>query len=145
MLDIIWTILFLTVCSFTDIKEQKINILFCLINIPIMVLLHVISGDFSIWNIVGGMMFGAILYIISKVSKDGIGMGDVFMLGTFACVCGIMKTVEVLFWSSAICVLFSVIRIAMGKANLKSKIPFAPFVLIGNIIFWTCNCISGSI
>lgn len=139
MLDIAWTIIFLGVCSITDIKERKINTRFCIINILIMNLLHIFSGKFSWWNVAGGVMIGGIFFIINRTSKDGIGMGDVFMISAIACVCGVIKVIEILFWSCVICAIFSIIGIVIGKINIKSKIPFAPFMLVGNIIFWTCE------
>lgn len=135
-MDVVWTIIFLGVCSATDIKERKIDIRFCILNMAVMILLHILNGDFLGWNVAGGIMLGGVFFVISKVSKGGIGMGDVFMIGTVACVCGAIKTVEILFWTCAICMLFSIAGIAMRKVNLKSEIPFAPFMLAGNVVFW---------
>lgn len=133
MLDIIWTILFLGGCSVTDIKERKINLWYCIVNIIVMIIVNVLWRDYNIWSIVGGVIFAGAFLAISKVSKEAIGMGDVFMIMTIGIVCGVVYTMKTLFWSFTICLVFSGVGVVLGKINLKSKLPFAPFMLMGTV------------
>lgn len=134
MLNVIWTMIFLTVCTVTDVKERKINILFCVINQISMTIIHIFNRDFSVFNIVSGIGLGAVFFLINKISKQGIGMGDVCMIITIGIVCGVAYTVEILFWSFGSCLIFSVVGIILKKMSLKSCLPMAPFMLVGAIV-----------
>ena len=42
MINNIWSILFLTVCSAMDIKEQKISAMFCILNWWAAIVVHIV-------------------------------------------------------------------------------------------------------
>lgn len=134
MLNTIWIIFFLIICTITDTRERKINILFCLINQIGMITIHIFCHDFSLYHVVEAAILSGFFYIVSKISKGGIGMGDVFMIMTIGMVCGMAYTVEILLWSFAICIIFSIAGMVSGKLTLKSKLPLAPFMLTGVIL-----------
>ena len=135
MLEKIWSIFFLVVCSVTDIRERKINSWFCIGNIIVMIFAHIICHNDNMWDIAGGMLLAGIFFVISKVSKEAIGMGDVIVIMTIGIVCGVIYVMEMLFWASVVCLIFSCGGIALRKLHLKSKLPFVPFILAGDIIF----------
>lgn len=134
MLYTIWIILFLVVCTVTDIKERRISLWFCIANTIGMFVIHIICRDYNVWNIAGGILIAGVFFCISKFSKEAIGMGDVLMIMTIGIVGGVVYIIEMLFWSFIVCLVFSGVGVIWGKLNLKSKIPFAPFMLMGSIV-----------
>lgn len=136
MANVIWTIAFLIICTLTDVKERKINIMFCVINQILMTVLNIFQRDFNVLSVMSGLGIGAMFLLINRISKNGIGMGDVFMIVTIGIVCGGTYTMELVFWSFALCSIYSIICIVLKKISLKSSLPLAPFMLLGAVL--TC-------
>ena len=83
----------------------------------------------------GGMLlFGGILWIIAAVAKGALGMGDVKMFSVLGLFYGITGTFVILFFTSIIMMVVAIVLLIAKKANRKSALPMAPFVVIGFIM-----------
>ncbi len=134
-------ILFLTLIIFIDIRYLIIpdKILILLAGAVVGSKLLIDNADFY-WLLIsafGLTSFFAILYVVSK--GRWIGFGDiklifliVFLLGYPMGYLAIVTAV----WLAAI---FSIILLAIGKANAKTEIPFGSFLSTATIIFITFN------
>jgi prepilin signal peptidase PulO-like enzyme (type II secretory pathway) len=98
----------------------------------------VLAGDFSIIvdGLAGGLIGGGIFYSLFQIS-DGkwIGGGDVklgFLLGLL--VGGAIEALLFLFIASLLGSLVSIPAILSKKANIKTKIPFGPFLIAGAFV-----------
>ncbi len=85
---------------------------------------------------IGASLFFLFFYLISK--GKWMGFGDVkfaFAMGLFL---GFPDTAIALFLSFLIGALVGVIIIAFKKKNIKSEIPFGPFLIVGSFsaLFW---------
>lgn len=89
-----------------------------------------VFADCAIGFIIG---FG-ILFIVSLVCKQGIGMGDVKLIGTLGLIQGIISMYNIMFYSLFVLIIYIVIMWIMKKVNKHTQIPFAPFVYMGYVI-----------
>ena len=129
----IWIIVFLIVCTITDLKERKIYSTYCFVNIALALGVHICKKDMYWGYILGGIALGVMFLIVSIVSKEALGMGDALTILTMGIIGGIMISFELLLWAFIICAMVSFIGLFLKKSQLNSKIPFAPFLLVGGI------------
>ncbi|MGI6012479.1 MAG: prepilin peptidase [Ruminococcus sp.] len=82
-----------------------------------------------------GMLTGGILFLLVYfLSRGGVGMGDVKLMGIVGCYAGIGGIMPVIFLTVTASAIYSVILLALKKIRLKEEIPFAPFVLAGTVL-----------
>jgi leader peptidase (prepilin peptidase)/N-methyltransferase len=95
--------------------------------------------------ITGFMAGGSSLYLIAAIGskllhKQGLGGGDIkftAMIGIFVGLRGVIMTLIVAFWSGAC---FGLISIACGMMKKDDRIPFAPFLSLGALIYILTMC-----
>lgn len=139
MLYVIWSLVFLGVCTVTDAREQKVYSAVCYINILLSILIHVVLKDISYLNVVIGIIMGLLLIGISYITKESIGKGDGMVVLVLGCIMGGSVAMQSTFWGALICMMMSVIGIILGRVKLKSRIPFVPFLFVGEIITLILN------
>ncbi len=94
---------------------------------------------FDIWNIlISGVILG-ILMLVSKISKEQIGMGDVKLIVVINLIYGLSFAIYSLIISLLVMLLSIIPFMIMKKINLKSQIPFAPFLTIGVTVYTLLN------
>lgn len=74
------------------------------------------------------------LLLVYFISKGGVGMGDVKLLGTVGSYVGISSIMPVAFLTVLVSAFYSIALLLLKKISLKEEIPFAPFVLAGTIL-----------
>lgn len=72
-----------------------------------------------------------VLFAMSRITKGGLGMGDVKILTAIGFVCGIHAVLFTLLFSFLVCVLASTGLLALKKKGLKDVLPLGPFIMIG--------------
>ena len=80
-----------------------------------------------------GVGFG-FLYIMSLVTKGGMGMGDVKLIGGVGLSFGIAAVFYSFTYSMVVCLLAAVVMLISGRKKMKDKVPFCPFFYLGLII-----------
>lgn len=131
---LVWTILFLIICTITDLVERKIYLIFCLANWLGMMVVLVWYDQKNFSELIWGMIPAALLFVIHMISRQSIGMGDVWVVFTVGSALGVIITTEILVWGLGLCAVFGTVAIAIHKLNRKSRIPMVPFLLAGEII-----------
>lgn len=121
-------IMFLGILSLEDIREKRISVKRVLIGALTAVICQLITRQASGIAIVGSLIPGIVLLLLSVMTKESIGKGDgivVMMLGlwiggwmTFLVVC-------LAVWAAGI---FAIVCLMRKKREL---IPFAPCLLMG--------------
>ncbi len=97
------------------------------------------NAYFDIWNIlISGVILG-VLILVSKISKEQIGMGDVKLIVVINLIYGLSFTIYSLIISLLVMLLSIIPFMIMKKINLKSQIPFAPFLTIGVTVYTLLN------
>lgn len=77
-----------------------------------------------------GVGFG-FLFVMSLVTKGGMGMGDVKLIGGVGLAFGIAALVYSVMYSMVFCLLAAIIMLVTGRKKMKDKIPFCPFFFFG--------------
>lgn len=76
---------------------------------------------------------GGVSLLLSYVSKEQIGYGDGVVVACMGMMFGISKVVGIFWMALLFLVLFSVYLLITKKVKRKTKLPFIPFLLLGNI------------
>ena len=121
---------------------------------------HRIPNIFPLILALGGIIFlvvgylmgqeGAIAYVVSSafgaagctlaltiaafLTKNGIGAGDIKLLGALALMGGVYTISGTLFFSVLLCTFVSVMLLVARKKDFHGSVPFGPFVLAGYIL-----------
>jgi peptidase A24A prepilin type IV len=78
------------------------------------------------------MILGAGLFVISKaVSKNGVGMGDIKIIGALGFYLRTYALIGVLMVSLVSIAVYGMFKILTKKATTKDEIAFAPFIAFG--------------
>jgi len=73
-------------------------------------------------------------YIIARLTKEGIGMGDVKLIAVTAWLLGLAPTVTVVLVSMILCSVAAIILVIAKKKNKSDRIAFGPFMFFGYIL-----------
>ena len=73
------------------------------------------------------------LFIISKATHNGMGMGDVKLLSSIGFMCGLYAVCSILLMGLLASCIISILLLVFKVKTVKDYIPFAPFIYIGII------------
>ncbi len=97
----------------------------------IVCLIFVILGQFIAGNCVvqwlAGVLIGAFLYGVSRISRGSIGEGDAIVYLVTGAALGFYRNLELLMLSLTLAAMTSLILLAVKKVGKKYRIPFIPF------------------
>lgn len=79
-------------------------------------------------SILGIVIGGLIILVISLVSRGGMGMGDMKLLAMVGGFLGPWNSLLVLFWASVFGSIFGIGYLYLTKQDWKTPIPFGPFI-----------------
>lgn len=74
------------------------------------------------------------MLLLSFFSRRGIGFGDVKLFALLGFWIGLKETYFILFYSILLAAIVGVLLMGMKRWNRKTRIPFAPFILVGYYI-----------
>lgn len=89
------------------------------------------AGGFVFSCLVAGMLTFALMFFASVLTKGGLGMGDVKLLGALGLLCGLGCIIGTLFSATILAVLAAVYLMVRRRAGWKYAMPFGPFLYIG--------------
>lgn len=119
--------------SFLDIKKKQVWICLPAFMVGVGILCAVLEKQMSIKELVICAGITTILGVISKVSNEAIGMGDVWVIGSILAVMGLMNGVGILFLSFLLAAVYGGILLAAKKTGKQKTFPFIPFLFLGTI------------
>ena len=137
-------LLLLIICSYTDLRERGISIWLLAASLISCVLLMIcveILGDSyeyidslliyepDISKIVCSLIPGMVLFAVSRLTKEAIGMGDVYVMLLLGFMMGFANTAMLMFVSMFTASLFGIILMLFKGKNRKETLPYMPFLL----------------
>lgn len=134
MIFIIWTTVVLAICTYTDLKGKYIYTWICGANCLVATIVHAILKDIEIRNLGIGVLIGVVAFIVSILTKEKFGRGDAWLVVTIGTIEGGMFLIPVFIWTFILFNIYAVSGIGLKFFNLKSKLPLAPFALLGNVL-----------
>lgn len=141
--SIISSILLLIV--FIDIKYMVIpdilSISAILMTIAYKVVYHYMYGyEFLIYQAFISILIPVTLFLIlSALPGDGVGAGDIILVGLLGLILGLDRVVNSLIISFTLFILTSIFMIFKKQQRIDAKLPFAPFMVIGFYIIQLVN------
>lgn len=129
-------IAFLAFFTYEDIKSRKVSNIVVIIMAAAGLLLVCVtaSWDSISKSLICSAVTGAAAFLTEILSRGGLGRGDVLILTAVGLYIGGWSMFLIVFISLLALCIFSLVGLALRKVNLKSKLPFIPFLLVGVII-----------
>ena len=116
--------------TWMDLKYRKISFWMSMIYGFVGVVLFIVLNHISWFSLIGGVAIGGIIFLISKLTKGGIGIGDSYLIAVTGIFLGLEMNITLLMYALFLSSLYSVLLFFRKKFYRKKKIPFAPFLLL---------------
>lgn len=127
--------LYLGILSVLDIRTRKIPRWLLILGMSGTILLKSISKNSSIVLVVSGVAIGFLFCMISKVSKETLGMGDSYLITILGAFVGGWNLLYILAYAFLFSACYSVIVLLFHRFNRKIQIPFIPFLMVAYILW----------
>lgn len=145
MLEYISVAIVLFIISIIDNRTYKIPNVFVFGLLGVGVLLFIteilLYQDRMLYLIIqkfSGLFICVVLfYVLSRITKDGIGMGDVKVIAVMGWMIGLSLTFMAVMFSLLICSIVAAGLLISKKKNKSDKIPFGPFLFLGYMVLLT--------
>jgi leader peptidase (prepilin peptidase)/N-methyltransferase len=90
-------------------------------------------------SVVGMLCCLVLFYILSRLTKDGISMGDVKLIAAMGWVLGISTTFFAVFFAMLICTIAAIFLLLSKRKNKSDRVAFGPFMFFGYILLLMLN------
>ena len=88
-------------------------------------------------GIVGYLSIWLIIYLYKQIrKKEGMGLGDAKLMAGIGLLFGWQSIPFTLFFASLLALLVATPSLMENKKSLKSKIPFAPYLIIAGLVYF---------
>lgn len=132
--------LYLLICSYTDIRNKYISFQLSLSFLIFGFITNILMlNNLSLKKLTVNIMIVLFFIFIYFVSKKQLGTGDIMMISVLSFFYSFESLVEIITFSFFSAGIFSIVILALKKADKKNTIPFAPFLLLGLLIFITLS------
>ena len=121
-------------CCVMDVKIKKLPTLWLLVWIMVGWLANGSFGAGALFFFMS-VLPGTFLYMVSLLTKGGMGRGDALLYLAVGAVLGMGKTLTVLLFSLFLAAGYGVLQMKIRKRSGKYRIPFAPFTAGGYFLF----------
>ena len=95
--------------------------------------------EYLISSLLGCFACFIMLMIAGKISKGGIGYGDVKLISALGFMCGLLKIFTSLLISLVLCLIVSLLFVIMKKKTTKDFMSFGPYIYFGFLIVLVFN------
>ncbi|MBR6229052.1 MAG: prepilin peptidase [Eubacterium sp.] len=128
--------IYLLIMAIIDFRKKAIPLLpgvICLLAVSTVLL---VAGT-GVLSLAMGVLIGALLYGISRISRGGLGQADALVYAVTGAVLGFYKNLELLLVSLILAALIGLFLLVVKKVGRKYRMPFVPFTFIayGMVIF----------
>lgn len=89
---------------------------------------YIVSSITATFFVIAGMAIAAVL------TKKGIGIGDIKLLGAVALTGGVYTVGSTMFFGMIACFIVAVVLLLSKKKTMKESLAFGPFIFVGYII-----------
>ncbi|MGN1165772.1 MAG: prepilin peptidase [Lachnospiraceae bacterium] len=125
----------LLVLSLMDIRCREIPAVVLILGDLSAVIYQIVFQQENIVVTVGGIAVGAIFFLISKATEEGIGYGDSFGILGLGIYLGLWKLMEVLAVTFFLLASGAIFALCLNKMSRKYALPFYPFLTAGYLIW----------
>lgn len=130
---------FITVCSYTDIKEKNIYVAPVVLSQCLWITIFSISSSSSFIkifsNVATKIVIETVVITVLSFYHDMIGLGDSLMLTTVCVILGFENGITIFAIAFLMCAIAGIVMIFLKRRCIESKMPLAPFVLTSYIVW----------
>ena len=130
---------FLGLSSYLDLRYKIVRVNWCRWFALFCVLYQVGICHTGIGSIAGGAVLGVIVWILSYITKEAIGRGDGILLSSLGMGLGFRQGMQVFMLGLFFIMLAGIILVTIKKISLKERIPFVPFLFLGEAVLLLCE------
>ena len=126
---------FLGINSWIDIQKKQISLVSVGFFMAVGILYECVVQNKNpavFW----GLLPGAVLLGVSKLSREALGMGDALLMLVLGIYLGLEAALDVLLLALFLAAVWAGILIVVGKKGRNYAFPFVPFLLIGYVGRW---------
>lgn len=139
-------LIFSTVIDYKTHKIPNWLVLSFFIEGTVLLVVEIIlnSDDFLavIVRCAAGLLFCLVLfYILSRLTKDGIGMGDIKLISVIGWIIGLSSALISILFSLICCSVVTAFLLATKRKKKTDSIPFSPFILAGYLAMFLVFCL----
>jgi leader peptidase (prepilin peptidase)/N-methyltransferase len=95
--------------------------------------------EYLLSSLLGCFACFVLLMIAGKISKGGIGNGDIKLIAALGFVCGLLKVFASLLISLIMCLIISLLLVIIKKKTIKDHMSFGPYIYFGFLIVLIFN------
>lgn len=138
-IPLVLSVSLLVIAALRDIKDKEVELAVFIIGIPLATVWFLMQSGFN-WPSLKGLfisvLIAAFLPSLFAVlsSQKWMGYGDILFALWVGALCGYPAVVVALFFAFLCGSLFGIIQIVTGKAQMKTAIPFGPFLALGSLV-----------
>ena len=105
-------------------------------NLPkILISLNALLWQSFVWSVVGAIVMALFFYFLFWATKGkGFGFGDVKLIIPLSLLMGWPEALVGVFMSFLLGALVGIFLIVTKKKNMKSAVPFGPFLIAGSLV-----------
>lgn len=130
-IGIIGVFALLVLCTIEDFKCKKIVTWHLIIVLPFLCLDIGFNHKVTVIARVIGILIGFIFFLLSKLTKEQIGIGDSYVIMTIGLLLGWLKCLEIITYSFFLSAIIAILLMSIFKFSRKRTIPFIPILLLG--------------
>ena len=130
---------FLALSSYLDLRYKIVRINWCCWFALFCALYQVGICHIGIGSIVGGAALGGIVWILSYITKEAIGRGDGILLTSLGIGLGFRQGIQIFMLGLFFIMLAGIMLVVIKKISLKERIPFVPFLFLGEAVLLICE------
>lgn len=87
-----------------------------------------------ITSLIGILVCIVLFYLLSRLTKNGMGMGDVKLISVMGWMLGLSTTMFTVLFSLILCTIIALFLMFGKKKNKNDRLPFGPFMFFGYIL-----------
>lgn len=139
MIEYIWALIFLLICSISDLRERKVNVGVCIISGLVGIGVNFIRKVHSVAELLFGAVIGMTFIGISIITRQRIGLGDSFVILALGLILGGIQSFNIILWAFILCTLLAFLEMIILRVKMNDSLPFVPFVTVASIIQFFCS------
>lgn len=154
MIVSVLSLLMLIICSYTDLKyrgiSRRVLAAFFLLSVVYMsvvcifkdrsgLLKNCLLYEVKTESVICALIPGLLMLIVSIVTKEAIGKGDVYVILLLGLMTGFDRAFFILLVSMTVCAVFGIVLMIVKGRGRKDTLPYVPFVLGAHILLFVIS------
>ncbi len=120
--------------TWTDVRKKELPLPLLAVCAAAGLVICLITKEPSLSGMFGGICIGGVLLLCALISRDSIGFGDGLMFVVTGIYLGFWGNLVLLFMAAVVCAAVGGILMLTKKYTRKQNLPFAPFVLVSDVM-----------